>query len=190
MIEIYRTGCGFAGSFFRTSAWEKGAVEDGQLHFPSVIWNGDWEEAGIFVVHMDEIDIIIWIKGRETQTLPVKQILRYCQSDPRAYRRKRRVSHHVALEPFHKRNARIFAAAAAVRSPLVFSFRFERNAKPLDSDRIACLIKLNTGYANARIITPRDEPWKQVKLSIRSANSSRIQNTFDLLRITWLRFYH
>src|SRR5664280_2749292 len=144
MIEIYRTGCGFAGSFLRTSAGEKGAVENGQLHFPSVIWNGDREEAGIFVVHMDEIDIIIRIKGSETQTLPVKQILRCCQSDPWAYWRKRRISHHVALEPFHKCNARIFAAAAAVRSPLIISFRFKRNAKPLDSDRLTSLIKLHT----------------------------------------------
>jgi hypothetical protein len=35
----------------------------------------------------------------------VKHILRYCQGDPRATGRKRRVSHYVTLKRFHKRDA-------------------------------------------------------------------------------------
>ena len=88
MIEIHHPGLGLAGGFLGTSAGEKRAMEDGQLHFPGVIGNGDGEEAGILVVHVDEIDAVIRLKGREPQTLPVKQILRYGQGDPRADRAK------------------------------------------------------------------------------------------------------
>ena len=31
-------------------------MEEGHLHFSGVIGNGDGEETGILVVHMDEID--------------------------------------------------------------------------------------------------------------------------------------
>ena len=77
MIEIHITRRGLAGGFLGTSAREKRAMDHGHLHFPSVIGNSDGEEAGIFVIHVDEIDALIRIKGREPQSLPVEQILRY-----------------------------------------------------------------------------------------------------------------
>jgi hypothetical protein len=40
-------------------------MEHGHLHFSGVIGNGDGEEAGILVVHMDEIDAVIRRKGRQ-----------------------------------------------------------------------------------------------------------------------------
>ena len=76
MIEIHHPRLGLAGCFLGTSIGEKGSMEDGHLHFPGVIGNGDGEEAGILVVHVDEIDAVIRIKGRQPQSLPVKQILR------------------------------------------------------------------------------------------------------------------
>ena len=128
--------------------------------------------------------------GDKSKTLPVEQIFRYSQGDPRTVRRKRRVSHHVAPKRFDKRDTRVFAAAAAVRSPLVIGFRLQRNAEPLDSERVAGLIEPNPGDADARIVAPRDEPWKQVKLTIRATNGSRIQDTFNLMRIARLRLHH
>ena len=71
-IEIHHPGRRVAGGFLRPSAGEKGSMEHSQLHFPGVIGNCDGEEAGIFVVHVDEIDALIRIKGREPKSLPVK----------------------------------------------------------------------------------------------------------------------
>ena len=51
-------------------------MEHGHLHFSGVIGNGDGKEAGILVIHMDEIDAVIRSKGREPQPLPMKQVLR------------------------------------------------------------------------------------------------------------------
>ena len=120
----------------------------------------------------------------------MKQILRYGQGDPWADGRKRRVSHHVALEWLNKRDTRILAATAAVGLPLIIGFRLQCDAEPLDSGRIAGLIKQNSCNTDARVIALRDEPWKQVKLAIRAANGSRIQDAFDLLGITRLRLHH
>ena len=131
----------------------------------------------------------IRLKGREPQALPVEQILRHGQGDPRADGRKRRVSHHIVLERFDKRDARILAATAAVGPPLVISFRLQCNAKPLDSARIAGFVELYAGNADARIIALRDKPWKQVKLTVRATNGSRIQDAFDLLRVARLRLH-
>ena len=62
MIEIHHPRRGLAGGFLGTSTGEKGPVEDGHLHFPGVIGNGDREEAGILVVHVDEINAVIRIQ--------------------------------------------------------------------------------------------------------------------------------
>ena len=47
------------------------------------------------------------------------------------------------LERLDKGNARIFTATAAVGSPLIIGFRLKRNTKPLNSRRIAGIIKPN-----------------------------------------------
>ena len=93
------------------------------------------------------------------------------------------------LERLDKGNAGILAAAAAVRSPLVISFRLKRNAEPLDSGRVAGFVEFYAGDADARIIALGDEPRKQVKLAIRATSGSRIQDAFDLLRIARLRLH-
>ena len=56
MIEIDLAGFVVAGGFFGTGAGEKRSMEECQFLFPGLIWNGDGEEAGILVVHVDEID--------------------------------------------------------------------------------------------------------------------------------------
>ena len=120
----------------------------------------------------------------------MKQILRYGQGDPWAFGRKRRVSHHVTLERFDKRDTRILAAAAAVGPQLVIGFRLQRDAEPLDAGRIAGLIELHSCDADARVISPRDQAREEVKLTIRAANGGRIQDAFDLQRIARLRLHH
>jgi len=84
MIGIHPSGCAVENGFLRACAGEKGAMEHGELHFPGVIGNGDGEEAGILVVHMDEIDIVKRLKGRKPDPLPVEQILRNRQGNPGA----------------------------------------------------------------------------------------------------------
>ena len=177
--EIHLARRGLAGGFLGTRAGEKRAMEHGHLHFSGVIGYGDGEEAGILVVHVDEINAVVRREGRKPQPLPVDQIVRYGQGNPRADGRKRRVSHHVALQRFHECDARIFAATAAVRQPLVVGLRLQCDAEPLDPYRIAGVIEANPRDADARIIASRDEPWKQIKIAIRTANGSRIQDALD-----------
>ena len=153
MREIHLARRGLAGSFLGTRAGEKRAMKHGHLHLSGVIGYGDGEEAGILVVHVDEIDSLEGRKGREPQPLPVEQVLGFGHGNPRADGRKRRVSHHVALERFHERDARVFAAAAAVRPLLVVGLRLQCDAEPLDSTRIAGVIEANPRDADARIIT-------------------------------------
>ena len=73
-------------------------MEDGQLHFPGVIGNGDGKHTGVLVVHVDEIDAVIRLEGSQTQALPMEQVLGHGQGYPWALGRERRIGHHVALE--------------------------------------------------------------------------------------------
>ena len=149
MIAIHHPGLGLAGGFLGAGAGKKRTVEQGQLHFPGVIGNGDGEDAGVLVVHVDEINALKGLEGRQPDPLPVEQILRHRQGNSGSARRKRRVSHDVMLERLDKGNPRILAAAAAVRSPLVISFRFERDAETFDSARIAGFVEFYAGDADA-----------------------------------------
>ena len=124
-------------------------MDQGQLQLPGVIGNGDREDTGILVIHMHEVDAVIRRKGRQPDPLPVEQILRHGQRNSGSARRKRRVSHDVMLEWLDKGNARILAAAAAVRSPLVISFRLKRNAETFDSGRVAGFVEFYAGDADA-----------------------------------------
>ena len=56
--EIYHPGLGLSGSFLGPGAREKRPVNEGELHFPSMVGNGDREETGVIVIHMDEIDAV------------------------------------------------------------------------------------------------------------------------------------
>ena len=189
MIKVHHPRCGLARRFFGTSAREKRSMEHGHLHFPGVIRNGNREEAGILVVHVNEIDALKFSKGREPQSLPVKQILRYCQGDPWATGRKCRVSHYVALQRFDKRDAGILAAATAVEVPLIIGFRFQCDAEPLNACRIAGFIEPYSGNADARVIPPRNQAREQVKFTVRATSGGRVQDAFDLLRIPRLRLH-
>ena len=73
-IEIHVTGGGVAGGFLRSGAGEKRPVEHAELRMPGGIRNGDGEEAGIFVIHVADVDALIQPKGREPQALPVEEI--------------------------------------------------------------------------------------------------------------------
>src|SRR5271165_3887102 len=190
VIEIDEQGLGLAGNFLGTGAGEKRPMNDGQLHLSGMIGNRDGEEAGVLVIHMDEINAIIGFEGSEAQTLPVKQILRCGQRYPWADRGKRRVSHHIALEPFYEGDTRVLATAAALRSKFVIRFRLERDAEPLDSAGIASAVEPDASDADARIVTLRDEPRKEVKTAVRPASGSRIQGAFDFVRITRRRLHH
>jgi hypothetical protein len=189
VIEIEQARIALAGGFLRTGAGEKRPMNDGQLHLPGMIGYGDGEEAGVLVIHMDEINAIIRFEGSEAQTFPVKQILRYGQRDPWADRGKRRVSHHIALEPFYEGDTRVLATAAAGRSKFVIRVRLERDAEPLDPAGIASAVEPDASDADARIVTLSDEPRKEVKMAVRPANGSRIQGAFDFMRITGRRLH-
>ena len=126
----------------------------------------------------------------QPQALPAKQVFGHRQGDPWAIRRKRSVSHYVALEWFDERDARILAAPATVLPPLVIRFGLQRNAESLDSVRVTGLIKLDSRYADAGVVAPRDEPREEVKLAIRATRGGRIQDAFGLQGIARLRFHH
>ena len=112
-----------AGDFSWTSAGKQWPVENGQFRFPGWVRNGNGEEAGIFVIHVAEFDAVARSKGRQTQALPVKEILGCSQGDPWVSGRKSRVSHHVTLHGFHECDTRILAATAAIGPLLIIGLR-------------------------------------------------------------------
>ena len=73
-IDIHLAGRRVAGRLLRTCAGKKGPVEHTQFHVPGGIRNGDGEEAGIFVIHVADVDALIRTKGRKPQALPVEEI--------------------------------------------------------------------------------------------------------------------
>ena len=62
MIEIHHTGLGLAGGFLGKRAGKERPMKDGQLHFSGMIGNGDGEEAGVLVIHMDKVNAGIRFK--------------------------------------------------------------------------------------------------------------------------------
>ena len=72
-IEIHLTGCRATGSFLRSSAGEERPMKHRQFRMPGWIWNCDWEEAGVFVIHVAQFDAVPMRVGCETETLPVKE---------------------------------------------------------------------------------------------------------------------
>ena len=83
------------------------------------IWNCDWEETGIFVIHVAQFRAVPMRIGCETETLPMKEILRHGQGYARTLGRKCSVRHDVVLKWFHISHARILATAAAVRETML-----------------------------------------------------------------------
>ena len=72
MFEIHKPASALAHGILRSAAGEKRTMEHCKLHFPGVIRNGDGEEAGILVVHMDEIDAAIRLEGSQPNPLPME----------------------------------------------------------------------------------------------------------------------
>jgi hypothetical protein len=189
-VEIQFAGRRAPRGFLWTGAGKKRPVENGQLRLPGWIGNGDREEARVFVIHVVKFDTVIRTEGREPQTLPVEEVLRYSQGDPWHPGRKRRVGHYIALKRFYEGNTRILAATAAIGPALIIGFGLQRDAEPLDPCRIASLVEPHPRDADTRVIIFRDQSREEVKLTIRATRSSRIQDPFDLLRIARLRFHY
>src|ERR1039457_4413264 len=92
-VDIHLTSLRSAGGFLGTSTWEERTVKHRQFRLPEWIGNDDWEQAGIFVIHVVEFDTLIRAKLRQPQTPPMEEVCRYCQGDPWASGRKCRVGH-------------------------------------------------------------------------------------------------
>src|ERR1019366_7714741 len=132
-VEVQSTGCGVERGFFRTSAGKERPMEDGEFGSSGWIRDGNRKETGIFVVHVAELEAVIRREGRDPQTLPVEEVLRYGQGDPWALGGKRRVRHHIAPERLHERDPSILAATAAVGTLLKIGCRLQCDAEPLDA---------------------------------------------------------
>jgi hypothetical protein len=72
-IEIHLAGCRATGCFLRSSAGEERPMKHRQFRMPGWIWNCEWEETGIFVIHVAQFDALPMRVGCETETLPVKE---------------------------------------------------------------------------------------------------------------------
>jgi len=47
----------------------------GHLHFSGMIGNGNRENTGILVVHMNKIDVVVHLKSYKAKSFPMKQII-------------------------------------------------------------------------------------------------------------------
>ena len=175
-LQIHLTGRGMASGLLRPSTGEKRPVEDGQFRVPGWIRNGDGKEAGVFIVHIGEFDALPTGRssrargassGKDPPIRPARSV---------GLGRKCRVGHHVAPERFHERDPRILAPALAAGLQLIVGFRFQCDAKPLDSCRIAGVIEPHSCDADARIVSLRDQPRKEVELAIGAAGRGWIQD--------------
>ena len=127
---------------------------------PRRVVNRDRKEAGIFVVLITQFDAAPQSKGRQPHTCPVEEIFRLSQCDPRAIGRICRVGHDVSPERLHEGDARILAAASAIRPSLVIDLRLQRDAKPLHAHRLTGFIEAHARNSDARVISLRYETWE------------------------------
>ena len=67
------------------------------------------------------------------------------------------------MERFHIGYARILTATASIRPAFIVGFRLQRDAKPLDAGGIAGFIEFHSRNADARVVSLRDEPRKEVQ---------------------------
>src|ERR1700681_2513877 len=144
-----------------------------QLRLARGIRNGSGEWAGILVVNVAEIQALKRSKRDKPESLPVKEVRRACRGDARAARRARRISHDVALQRFDERDARVFAASAAVYATLIVGFRLHSDAETLDACRVSRFVKPHSGNADARVVPMRNQPGKEVQLAVRHTGDSR-----------------
>ena len=124
------------------------------------------KHARVFVIDIVEFDVLIGPKGGKPHSFPVEEIFRHRQCDSRTARRKCRVAHDVTLQRFYKGDARILTAASAPGPLFIISLRFECDAQPLDTYRIAVFIEAHARDANARVVAMGSQPREEVKLAI------------------------
>ena len=171
------------------SARKKRAVEHTEFQFPGGVRDCDREQARIFVIHVAQFNAVPMSVGCQAETLPVEEVLRQGQSDPWPLGRKCGVGHDVALERFYERHTGILTAAAAIGPPFIIGFRLQCNAEPLDASRIAGFVESHSRNPDARIISFRYHPRKQIEFPIGSANGCWIQDAFDFHGIAGFRFH-
>ena len=99
-------------------AGKEGAMEDGEFVMPRGIGDGEGEHGGVLVVDAVEVDALVGLEGRETESLPVQDVLGDRQRDSRAVGRERRVGHDVPLQRLDEGDAGVLAPTA-VRSKFV-----------------------------------------------------------------------
>ena len=92
----------------------------------------------------------------------MEEILRYGQGNSRPMVRECRVRHNVVFKRFHECDARILATTAAVGPQLIISFRLQGDTEPLHASRIADSIEEHSYNPDARVISLRDHPRKEV----------------------------
>src|ERR1700691_3176186 len=160
-----------------------------QLQLSGWIRNGGGEWAGILVVYGAEIQALKRSKRDKPDPLPVKKVRRACCGDARAAWRARRISHEVALQRFDERDARVFAASAAVYPTLIVGFRLQSDAETLDAFWISRCIEPHSGNTDARVVPKRHQSWKEVQRTVRATSGRRIQDAFGLMRIARLRLH-
>ena len=183
-------GGGVARLFFGSGSGEQWPVKQRQLRLPGGIWNGGGEWAGILVVNGAEIQSLKRSKGNKPEPLPVKEVRRASGSDAGAARRASRICHEVALQWFDERDARVFAASAAVDPTLIVGFRLQSDAETLDAFRVSRCIEPHSGNTDARVVPKRNQSWKEVQLAVRATSGRRIQDAFGLMGIARLRLHH
>ena len=74
-MEIHPAQLWAERRFLRASSGKKRTVQNGHCRLPGWIRNGDWENAGILVVHAVELDAVIRTEGRQPKALPAEQVL-------------------------------------------------------------------------------------------------------------------
>jgi hypothetical protein len=130
-----------AGGFLRTSSGKERPMKQRQLRMPGWIRNGHGKEARVFVIDLVEVDSVCGSKLREAQSFPVKEIFRSGQGDSRPSRRKRRITHDVALERFDEGDAGVLASAPAVGTQFIVDFRLQRDAESLHADWVSGFVE-------------------------------------------------
>jgi len=146
------------------------------------IRNGGRKQAGILVVDIAEIDALIRSKGDKPQPLPVEEVLRSCRGDARTMGRKCRVGHYITVQRFDERNTRILAATAAVSPLLVVSLWLQRNARRSTPEGSPALLNC-TRQCRCASNCPALPAEENIKVTVRAASGSGIQNALHFLRL-------
>jgi hypothetical protein len=165
-------------------------MQQPQLHFPGMIWNGYREETGILVGHVAKVDALKPSEIDQPKPLPMEEIARLGHGNSWPLGREGSVCHQIALQWLHEGYARILTATASVGQKLIVGLWLKGNTQSLNANGGARLIEAHLGNSNARVVAPSHQSRKEKKAAVRAAHSCWIQNTFCLVRVTGLGFHH